>query len=215
MRRHARTTTSILTVTLLAAVWAMAPAATAQDRTLIQASPEATPQATPVAGGVALLTLAQVPEGMVIIEDRERGLDEIVANFSDPADARQRFAAWGWERNAIRAFHTPEGAPADPARIDGIYVSIHVFGAPEAAVEALAYSRDVHAGAAGLDQVSVPEIGDSSHGLYGRVAYGNEVTIYVQRDRRLIRLSASSPEGDPRNDAFALMRTMLDGAPSA
>lgn len=180
------------------------------------ATPAASPIASPVAiDGIDLLTEAQVPEGLVIIEDRERSLDEVTANFSDPAAARQQFEEWGWERNLIRAFHVPEGTTADPALIDGIYISVHLFASPEAAAEALTYSFDVQASGSGLEELDIEPLGDSSRALYGSVAYGNEITLYVQRENVLIRLSASSPEGDPRAETTELMRTMLGNPPAS
>ena len=177
-----------------------------------EASPQASPMASPVPGGaLPLPTEAQVPPGLAITEDRERMLDEVTANFADPAAARQQFVEWGWQRNLIRAFHTPENAPVAPERIDGIYVSVHEFGTPEFAAEALDYSFDVQAADGTLDEIPIDPLGETSRALYGTLSYGNEVTIYVQRGNLLIRLSASSPSGDPRAQAIDLMETMLGG----
>jgi hypothetical protein len=185
---------------------------TAQD----DATPAATASASPVAiNEIVLPTEEQVPNGLVMIEDRDRTLDEITANFSDPAAARERFVAWGWQRNSIRAFHVPEGTALDPTEIDGIYISVHAFGSPEAAADALTYSFDVQAATTGLSEMPIDPLGDSSRALYGKVSYGNEITLYVQQGTLLIRLSASSPEGDPRAEATELMRAMLEISPPA
>jgi len=179
------------------------------------ATPAGSPMASPViATGVVLLTEDQVPNGLVIIEDRDRSLDEITANFSDPAAARERFLDWGWRRNSIRSFNVPAGTSLDPGLIDGIYISVHEFGSSQAAAEALAYSCDVQAAATGLREMPIDPLGDTSRALYGRVAYGNEITIYVQQDNLLIRLSASSPEGDPQMQALDFVRTMLEALPA-
>ncbi|CAA9558175.1 MAG: hypothetical protein AVDCRST_MAG87-1363 [uncultured Thermomicrobiales bacterium] len=176
------------------------------------ASPVASPQASPVAGGtLPLPAKAQVPPDLVMTEDRERSLDEVTVNFADPAAARQQFVEWGWQRNQIRAFHTPEDAPVQPERIDGIYVSVHEFGTPEFAAEALDYSFDVQSADGALAEIPIDPLGETTRALYGTLSYGNEVTIYVQRDNLLIRLSASSPTGDPRAQATDLMETMLGG----
>jgi hypothetical protein len=39
------------------------------------------------------------------------------------------------------------------------------------------------------------------------------MTLYVQWENFMIRLSAASPEGDPREATAELMRTMLDAQP--
>lgn len=200
----------LMLVAIMAASW-QAPVAGFQNG----ATPAGSPMASPViATGVVLLTEDQVPNGLVVIEDRERSLDEITANFSDPAAARERFLDWGWKRNSIRAFNVPQDTSLDPGLIDGIYISVHEFGSSQAAAEALTYSFDVQAAATGLDEMPIDPLGDSSRALYGSVPYGNEITIYVQRDNLLIRLSASSPEGDPREQALDLVRTMLEASPA-
>lgn len=199
----------LMLVAIMAASW-QAPVAGLQNG----ATPSGSPMASPViATGIVLLAEDQVPNGLVIIDDRERSLDEITANFSDPAAARERFLTWGWKRNSIRAFNVPKGTSLDPGLIDGIYISVHEFGSSRAAAEALAYSFDVQAAATELSEIPIDPLGDSTRALYGSVAYGNEITIYVQQDNLLIRLSASSPQGDPREQALDLVRTMLEGSP--
>lgn len=178
------------------------------------ATPPATASASPVSTiDFALLTESQVPNGLAIIDDRERSLDEVTANFSDPAAAREQFEEWGWRRNVIRAFHVPAGTSLGPGEIDGIYIRIHEFGTPQSAADALTYSFDVQAAGTGLEEIPIDPLGASSSVLYGTLAYGNEITIYVQHSALLIRLSASSPEGDPRAETTVLMRTMLEDMP--
>lgn len=182
----------------------------AQDGT----TPPATASASPVAGlGLFLLTEEQVPEALVMIQDGERTLDDVASGFQDPDAAAEQFVEWGWQRNVVRAFHLPENVEGDPNEIDGIYMSVHEFGSPEAAAAALDYSFDVHAAGSELDEVPVAEMGEYSRSLYGRLSYGHEVTLYVQQGNVLIRLSAASPEGDPRDEAIQLMQTVLGSGP--
>ena len=177
-----------------------------------ESTPTPTAIATPSATEqmpIALLTEDQVPDGLVLIDDGERTLDDVAGGFDDPDDAIERFTGWGWERNLIRAFHLPEDAPARPDEVDGIYLSVHEFDGPESAAEALDYALDAQANASDLREIEVPAIGDYSRALFGEPSYGNEVTLYVQQGSLLVRLSAASPEGDPTDQAIALMRTML------
>ncbi|CAN5685982.1 hypothetical protein BH23CHL3_BH23CHL3_05260 [soil metagenome] len=77
------------------------------------ASPGASP--TPATGiAVILPSEEQVPNGMVIIEDGERTLSDVTNGFTDPDETSDMFEEWGWERNVIRAFHTPNDATAEP-----------------------------------------------------------------------------------------------------
>lgn len=177
---------------------------------------ETTPTPTAIAtpspdgdAGIVLLTEDQVPEGLVLIDDGERTLEDVAGGFDDPEEAIERFTGWGWERNLIRAFHLPDDAPARPGEIDGIYLSVHEFDGPDSAADALDYALDAQATAADLREIEIPALGDSSRGLFGEPSYGNEVTLYVQQGNALIRLSVASPEGDPTEEAIELMRVML------
>lgn len=183
---------------------------------VLSAQVSTTPQATasPVAGlHLFVLTEEQVPGALVTIQDGERTLDDVASGFADPDAAAEQFVEWGWQRNLVRAFHLPENAEGDPSEIDGIYMSVHEFGSSDAAAAALDYSFDVHAAGGQIDEVPVPEMGEYSRALYGRLSYGHEITLYVQQGNVLIRLSAASPEGDPREEAIELMQTILGPGP--
>jgi hypothetical protein len=173
---------------------------------------EGTPPASPTAVSpttAIMLTEGEVPEWLVMTDDRERTLADVASGFAQPEAAERQFRAWGWRANSVRAFHTPAGAKADPQQIDGIYISVHQFGTPEDAAAAMAYSVQIHTGGTKLQEQGHEPLGDSSVVLYGPMPYGNEVTYYVQQGDLLIRLSASSPKGDPRPIADGLIATML------
>lgn len=156
----------------------------------------------------------QIPEGMVIISDGERTLDDVATGFTDPAAAIARFEAWGWQGNRIRAFHIADESESDPQAIDGIYISVHQFASAESAAEALDYSVAEHLLDPVVTEVTGPAFGDASRALSGDMAYGTEMTFYVQDGPRLIRLSTSSPEGDPTAEAIRLMEVMLAAQPA-
>ncbi len=182
----------------------------------IQTSSEGTPAVaspTPAAGIAMILpTEDQVPNGLVIIDEGERTLRDVTQGFTDPDEATSMLVEWGWERNVIRAFHTPDDAESDPEEIDGIYISVHEFESSDAAAEALDYSVDIHLADTNLAERDQDELGETSRVLFGEQPYGDEITLYVQEDDVLIRLSASSPEGDPTEEAIALMEWMIEQA---
>ncbi|MEJ7902258.1 MAG: hypothetical protein WKF63_10450 [Thermomicrobiales bacterium] len=180
---------------------------------LALAQRDATPSAAPEVA-FTLPTVEQVPEGMVIISDGDRTLDDVASGFSDPVATIEQFVAWGWQGNVIRAFHIAGEGEADPREIDGIYISVHQFGTPEFAAEALDYSVDEHLLDPAIEEVAGDRLGDYSRMLSGDMAYGREITWYVQRGTLVIRLSASSPEGDPAGDATRLTQAMLDAQPA-
>lgn len=170
---------------------------------------DSTPSPT-VGDGFTLLTEEQVPDELVTIQDGERTLDDVASGFGDPEAAIEQFTEWGWQHNVVRAFQLPEGAEADLTRIDGIYVSVHEFGSPNSAAEALDYSMEAHAAGDEFEEMPDIVLGEYSRGLYGEMSYGDEVTLYVQQGNLLIRLSAASPVGDPTEETLELMRVMLD-----
>lgn len=185
------------------------PSSTAFAQGASTPSPSGSP--SPVAStGLFLLTQEQVPSGLVTIQDGERTLDDVASGFSDPEATIDQFVEWGWQRNVVRAFHLPEDVDAGPGQIDGIYMSVHEFGSPQAAADALDYSIEVHAAGADFEELPDVQLGDYSRALYGEMSYGDEVTLYVQQGNMLIRLSAASPEGDPTEEATELMQTALD-----
>ncbi len=188
----------------LLAVGATGQAATATSTPAATAVPSPVPAIT-----VTWPTVKQVPAGLEITDDRDRSLAEVTANFTDPVAARRQFITWHWQRNHVLAFHSPAGKFRDPGKIDGIYISVHVFGGPEAAAEALDFAFDAQSTGTRLKEIPANALGDRSRSLYGKLSYGNEVTIYVQRGNLLIRLSASSPTGDPREQANELMTILL------
>lgn len=198
-------------VAIMVVMFASLVAYTGVAQTPDTATPPAPASPIPATGIAQILpTEDQVPIGLEIIDDGERTLQDVTSGFSDPEEATEMFEEWGWQRNVIRAFHTPAGAETGPNEIDGIYISIHELGSPDAAAEALDYSADIHQASGELVEQGHEGLGDSSRVLFGEETYGNEITIYAQQGNVLIRLSANSPEGDPTEEAFDLMSLMLE-----
>lgn len=175
------------------------------------------PGASPMPATTAelfLLSEEQVPDRLVVLQEGERTLEDVASGFSDPEAAAEQFTEWGWQRNVIRAFHLPDEADGDPREIDGIYMSVHEFDSAESAAAALDYSFEAHASGTELEELPDTCIGEHSRALYGRLPYGNEITLYVQQGNVLIRLSAASPEGNLGEEATELMRTVLESLPA-
>lgn len=194
---------------ILLVVASQAPLALAQD----SGTPEPDSTPSPIGtSGLVLLTQDQAPNGPVIIMDGERTLDDVVANFTDPASAEAQFEEWGWQRNVVRGFNVADGETLDPEEIDGFYISVHEFGNSVSAIDALDYTFATHITGSEFEEIDTDPIGDYSRTLYGEVPYGHEVTFYVQIEELMIRFSASSPEGDPREEAEAVLRQMLESA---
>ncbi|MGB3305516.1 MAG: hypothetical protein WBA63_04965 [Thermomicrobiales bacterium] len=180
----------------------------------ITATPGTTPSvqrpATPVAEiDLTWPTTKQAPAGLEFTGDGDRTLTEVVSTFDDPVAARKQFLAWGWQRNHVRTFGKPTGQFRAQDKIDGVYISVHVFGSPAQAADALDALFGVLAADPRFTEVPMDPLGEHARALYGTVGYGNEVTMYVQQGNLLIRLSASSPTGDPRAEAHDMLKAML------
>ncbi|MGI8483991.1 MAG: hypothetical protein ACR2OU_06985 [Thermomicrobiales bacterium] len=152
---------------------------------------------------------ADVPQELVLQGSQSRSLDEVAANYPDPAVTSQMFTAWGWSGNVTCSFGLPSGDAGDPNGINGIYVSIHAFGSPSNAAAALDYSLDAQAAGTPLQETASPQLGDYSRAIYGPLDYGNEITLLVERGNLFYRVSAASAQGDPTDVAVGIMQTML------
>jgi len=172
---------------------------------------------TPVASGTpqpvpwnTLLEQSDLPDGMDIIQDGQRTLEDIVANFPDPAEAKRRFRAWGWEGNVVRAFHQPSSAKLNTGDIDGVYLSAHAFGSADTAEKAAAYIAGVHALGLAVEPVADDRFAVPAIAILAQQPYGQEITWYARVGRFVLRLSASAPKGDPQPQAQPLMATWLE-----
>lgn len=204
-----RCLTSMFIVVLVVAL--STPVALAQE----SGTPSADATPSPIGTiGLVLLSEDQVPNGLVVIMDGERTLDDVVANFTDPVSAKAQFEEWGWQRNVVRGFNVADGETLDPGEIDGVYISVHEFGDSSSAIDALDFTFTTHIAGTEFEEIDTEPIGDYSRTLYGEVPYGHEVTFYVQSEELMIRFSASSPEGDPREEAEAVLRLMLESQTS-
>jgi hypothetical protein len=144
------------------------------------------------------------PAGLIVAQDQQRTLAEVVANYSDPVEAGRRFTDWGWEANVTRAFAPDEDDALPPDATVSVYVSIHRFGDAAGAREALPYSFEDQLPASAVE-VAIAPVGEEARAFYASTADGNELTVYVQQDNLLVRVTAISPAGDPSDDAVALM----------
>lgn len=168
-------------------------------------------QAQGEAADIAALLPTQddVPQGLVPVAGQERTLEEVAQNYSDPAETARRFAEWGWEGNSVRSFGPPDGRALPPEATASVYVSIHRFGSPPAASDALDHSFEDQAATTGGGEVPVEPLGERARALRTATADGNEVTLYVQVREVVVRLTAVSPASDPTADAVAVAETIL------
>lgn len=156
----------------------------------------------------ALPTAQDVPAGLVQSADGTRTLDQAASSFSDAADAATKLQAWGWQGNAYREFAAAGGATADVNGLTYLTVSIHRFGSPEAATEALAYFVNDVTGSSGFQTKPVQKIGDQTTLLVSQTQ-GTNVVLYIRRGPLLYRIGGFSPQGDPTGATIAIAKKVV------
>src|SRR5699024_3744285 len=88
---------------------------------------------------VSLLPRAsEVPSDLSMTSDRERGLADVVVNYTNPSETDRLFRQWGWQGNVTRSY---EGSGWQSG-VSSVYVSIHGFDSAADAVNAMHYSFD-------------------------------------------------------------------------
>jgi hypothetical protein len=147
--------------------------------------------------------------GLEPTEARGRTLAEVAANYRDPAAATNRFVAWGWQANAIGRDGPPAGVALPPAATDSLYVSLHRFADAAGADLALDYSVDDQMATTDAHEEGGIPVGDASRVLVRQDAAGSEITLYTRSGALLVRLTVTSPAGDPTADAFAVAQTIV------
>lgn len=150
----------------------------------------------------ALLPLqSEVPSDLVHVGDRHRDLSTVVINYTNPDEAETLFRSWGWEENVTRSYEGTGGISG----VTDVYVSIHRFDSDASAVKALDYSLTDQVASTGAWEIPVRSIGETTHAL----ETSSDVTIYVQQDDVVIRLTVATTDGDPMSAARSIMRLIL------
>jgi len=162
-----------------------------------------------------LPTEADVPDGLTLIADEERTLDELSTLFSAaPVEVTASLEGWGWRANAYREFGI-DGEPDDPAATTSLTVSVHQFGDEGGASQALAFFLTDATAVFGIDEVPVgPEAGAEPLGAEARALAGpangaNLVVLYVRTGAFVIRAGGTSSTGNPMADVEAMVRSIL------
>lgn len=164
----------------------------------------------PVTDVLSLLPeISDVPSGLVETGRQTRTLPDVVANYTDAAETTQHFTQWGWEQNAIASFALPSNQGAQSGEVNGVYVSIHRFGSPEAGRAALDFSIAEQAAGTSLQEIDTRQFGEYTRALYGSMDYGNETTLLTQQGGLLIRVSAAMLDGDPTAEAESIMQGIV------
>jgi outer membrane protein assembly factor BamB len=153
-----------------------------------------------------------MPEGLTESSDTNRSLAQVIEALGGSRTAETNLDAWGWSGNVERQFAAPEDAPVDDAATGNIVVSIHGFGSPKGAAEALIFFSDIHINASEYVERENPNVGDSARLLTMTDQEGQTyVAHYVQDGSVMYRIGGYSAAGDPAQDVINVATAMLGG----
>jgi predicted metalloprotease len=141
-----------------------------------------------------------------IVDDGTLNFEQLLGRFSGVPDAETRLRTWAWQASAFRQFGC-EGPPEGEA--GWIDISLHLFGDPLAAQEAVDYFAAVRAEGGPLFPVEPPAIGDHAAALSGPASNGKEFTIYASQGPLLVRVTGVSPSGIPFINVLTVTQAVL------
>jgi len=152
----------------------------------------------------------QLPIALTNGDDLTRTQEEVVAALGGGRLAETNLTDWGWTGNVERPFSAPDETNADPASTTNLTVSVHGFGDPTAAAEALPFFSDILVNTAGYVELAAPQLGDSIRVLTTTNELGATlVALYVQDGSVMYRIGGFSPSGDPAQDVIDVATTLL------
>ena len=153
---------------------------------------------------------AQVPEQLTEVADVSRTQEEVVEALGGGRPAESNITDWGWTGNVERQFSVADPASADPATTTYLAVSVHGFGNPEAAAEALPFFSDILVNTAGYTEGEAPALGDAARLLTMTTEEGEtNATLYIQDGSVLYRILGFSSAGDPSQNVIDVATAML------
>lgn len=134
----------------------------------------------------------------------------IVARFPSDPNAAERLEALGWQTAAYRQF-TCANPPA--GSVNWIDISVHRFGDPASAAEAVSFFSQERASGTRLAPEPAMNLGNRSAALAGPSDVGTEYTLYVSFNSLLLRITGVAPSGDPAPEVEQVMLQVLAGIP--
>jgi hypothetical protein len=150
-----------------------------------------------------------------IVDDGTLSFEQLLGRFSGVPDAETRLETWAWHASAFRQFGCDGPPDGEAGWID---ISVHLFGDPLAAQEAVDYFAAVRAEGGPLVSVAPPTIGDHAAALAGPASNGKEFTIYASQGPLLVRVTGVSPSGIPFINVLTVTQAVLaaqQGQPQA
>jgi hypothetical protein len=159
-----------------------------------------------------LPTQAQVPAGLVQVDEAERSKEEVIDALGGTEEAAQLLDDWGWSGNAFRDFIAEETA-VPPGGTTFLNVSVHRFADPESAANAMIFFSDQVVFGQGLQEVEPPAVGENARLLQGAPDGVPLSVLYAQQGPIMYRIggSTSSAEGDPTADVLMVAGEIIPG----
>jgi hypothetical protein len=158
-----------------------------------------------------LPTQEQVPAGLVLADEAERGKQDVAAALGGTDEATQLLDDWGWSGNVFRDFVLPQDTEPGPSGTTFLNVSVHRFADAESAALALVYFASQAAANQGLRSTVPPMLGENPRLMLGTPDGVPVVVFYVQEGPIVYRIGGSSANtnSDPTEDVLAVARAII------
>jgi S1-C subfamily serine protease len=143
-----------------------------------------------------------------IEQDTSLSFDDLLERLGGTDDAKRRIQEWGWQTSTNRIFACDSPPDGEAGWID---ISLHVFGDPAAAQEAVDYFAAIRAEGTSLTPGPPPPLGEHAVALAGPASNGSEFTIYASQGPVLLRVTGVSPSGIPFSNVLTVAPSILAG----
>lgn len=154
-----------------------------------------------------------VGSDVAIVLDQTRSLTEHADGFTDPQEAAQLLAEWGWSGNAVRQY---ESVLATAAPRPYLYVSLTRFDDARGAAAAMPYLIQDLAAVLGHREIPAPHgIGDETRQFIAPIDGGTDLTLYVRSGALLMRISVLLSNGEPIADPEQIAELIMQRVTTA
>ncbi len=158
--------------------------------------------------GTLLPTALSLPGGQAfrVEEDGPTGLPSGASDLGDPATARARLLAWGWQGGWSRVFAADAPPTGSAGRVE---FQIDEFATADDAASALEAVDAGRRQRLGLSPLDLGLYADQAAAMAGPAYNGTEVTLLARRANLLLRVTGIAPAGDPTPDVSAAALAVL------
>lgn len=160
-----------------------------------------------------LPSATDVPGELALFDESSLSQDEVAMGY--PGLEAARLTEWAWQASVMRSFGADSPAVTD--RLASATVSLHLFGGPDTAGEALGafVERYTSGGWEALDansDVSLVQVLVTPGLSSDQPEEGSSVAVFVRTGATVMLVVGTASHGDPTADSLELTRRVFDPA---